>query len=429
MSKYKVLLLDDEPEVLKSLQRVLRKRFDVRAFTRGEDALCALKQELFAVLLTDMRMPEMDGATFLEAAHKISPLSQKILLTGYSDPADTTKAINQGHIDFYLNKPWDNSELIEKLESSVQKFTQEYKQRLVQRQLLAQNQELKELQSALKQQILSKTHTQDSAKSLFKEKIISDFGNTVEVLSKCIQMHNLDPFAHGERIATQVQRLSQELGLSKSVTFQAVVSAKLYELGKLQSPQDELLQLDAAKSNTSLRDKDNYVAISAELLQTFSDFKGVAAITKHIFECIDGSGKPDGLSGEKVPIACQLIQVCAAYDKLVTGRVTGDIVEPSAALVQILEAKQEIISSKVLNAFRDMIEILPVDEELPTEYILTPDKLEAGMKLARDLPLDIAKSNYLNSGHVLTVNNVESLRTIAKNRDKPIIIYVIPLTE
>ena len=427
MSKHKILLLDDEPEVLKSLTRVLRKEYDVVCFTNGEEALNALEQHLFSVLISDMRMPKMDGATFLEKAHDVSPLSQTILLTGYSDPQDTSKAINQGHIDFYINKPWDNDDLLSKIKISMEKFINEYQQKLINKQVMEQNLKLRHTQEELTQQLQQTEKTSEAEKAQALAKVKQYFHNTAEVLSSCIQMFTQDPFAHGERIASQVTRLCHQFNFSPLITYQTTIAARLYQIGKFQTPQNIVLMSEEEQQAESLRNnRASYVTLSSELLKGFTDFTGVAAITKHIFEHVDGSGGPSGLSGDKVPVPCQIVQICALFDKMVTGKNNGEPMVPAAALALMFEQKNRHISPKVFKAFKKLIENLSSSSDLPTEYAVTPKMLKPGMSLARDLPLEAAKSNYLNKGHVLTDDNIDSLKKIQDNKNTPLILFVFP---
>ncbi|UAA40487.1 response regulator [Paraneptunicella aestuarii] len=427
MSKHKILLLDDESEVLKSLTRILYKDFDVVSFTDGNEALKALEYQVFSVLISDMRMPEMDGATFLETAHELSPLSRKILLTGYSDPTDTTRAINQGHVDFYLNKPWDNDELVAKTKICVEKFINEYQQQIINRQVMEQNLELRHQHEELMMQLQKHGKDSDMGKNQVNSKTRHYFQVSVDLLSRCIQMHTQDAFGHGDRIATQVQRLCREFQISPSLTYQASVAARLYELGKLQIPQNFLMLPEERQRNDSkLINGHLFNELSANLLRGYSDFSAVSALTKHIFEHVDGTGGPIGLAGDKVPIPCQIIQLCAAYDKLVTGKYMGVPLFAEQAMDRLYKDKQTHVAERVFKAFKDMIQSQASSPELPTEHVLTPDQLKPGMSLARDLPLLSAKCNYLNQGHVLSTDNIESLINIQNNRNEPFVLFVYP---
>ena len=114
MSSSKILLVDDEKAILSALRRVLRtKGFEIYAVESGAEALELLANTKVDLIISDMRMPQMDGATFLKAARESYPAIKRVLLTGYADMESTTKAINDGGIFGYLSKPWDANQLIQ----------------------------------------------------------------------------------------------------------------------------------------------------------------------------------------------------------------------------------------------------------------------------------------------------------------------------
>ena len=107
-----VLCVDDEPNILSSLRRSLRPlRCRVVTAEGGAQALELLSRERIDVVISDMRMPVMNGAELLERVHQGWPGVIRILLTGHADMESTVAAINRGRIDRYLNKPWDEQEL------------------------------------------------------------------------------------------------------------------------------------------------------------------------------------------------------------------------------------------------------------------------------------------------------------------------------
>ncbi len=119
MGKPVILAVDDDPQVLRSVARDLRSRYgrDYRILRAesGEEALQALDElqsigDAVALLLSDQRMPHMDGVSFLSQAIKRFPTSKRALLTAYADTDAAIQAINQSQVDYYLLKPWDPPE-------------------------------------------------------------------------------------------------------------------------------------------------------------------------------------------------------------------------------------------------------------------------------------------------------------------------------
>lgn len=106
-----VLCVDDEPSILRSLQWLLKKQFDVKTAASGDEALALLQSNDFDVIVSDQRMPGMMGSEFLHEARKVSPRAMRILLTGYSDLPAILRSVNDGEVFRFVNKPWNTKEL------------------------------------------------------------------------------------------------------------------------------------------------------------------------------------------------------------------------------------------------------------------------------------------------------------------------------
>lgn len=118
-SRPTLIVVDDEPDVLRSLQDLLRFEYRVRTFTNPVEALAALEAEDAAVVMSDQRMPGMSGVEFLRRAKALRPDSTRLLFTGYSDITAVVDAINEGNVFRYISKPWVPEELGAILRQSV----------------------------------------------------------------------------------------------------------------------------------------------------------------------------------------------------------------------------------------------------------------------------------------------------------------------
>jgi len=129
----RILCVDDEPNLLAALERTLYGQFDVVTATGGEAGLAVMEQSPgFDVIVSDMRMPGMDGATFLALARERAPDTVRILLTGQADMDSAVAAINRGAIFHFLRKPCPSTEVVATLHKAV-----ELRQRIrVERELL-----------------------------------------------------------------------------------------------------------------------------------------------------------------------------------------------------------------------------------------------------------------------------------------------------
>lgn len=111
--KPRVLCVDDEPSILRSLNWLLRSRFDVSAVTDANEGLELIRNSDFDVVISDQRMPGMEGTEFLERVKEMSPHTMRLLLTSYADYTDVLRSVNGSEVFRFINKPWNNQHLVE----------------------------------------------------------------------------------------------------------------------------------------------------------------------------------------------------------------------------------------------------------------------------------------------------------------------------
>lgn len=109
--KYKILVVDDEPINIRLLDRIFNRDYQVLCAFSGKEALELLKQHDVALIISDQRMPEMNGIEFLKLAAEMRPRVIRIVISGYADVNILTEAINSGIIYRFLSKPWVNEDL------------------------------------------------------------------------------------------------------------------------------------------------------------------------------------------------------------------------------------------------------------------------------------------------------------------------------
>ncbi|HEX4341561.1 MAG TPA: response regulator [Polyangiaceae bacterium] len=121
MTRPRILCVDDEPNVLDGLQRTLRKKFDVTTSPGGEAALARLAAgESFEVVVSDMRMPSMNGTTLLSRFRETAPDTVRLLLTGYAEIEAAIAAVNQARVFRFLTKPCPPEVLIPAIEEAAE---------------------------------------------------------------------------------------------------------------------------------------------------------------------------------------------------------------------------------------------------------------------------------------------------------------------
>ncbi|MFC1752531.1 response regulator [Thermoproteota archaeon] len=113
---YKILIIDDEEEVLKAIQMTIKRNklfnSEITTALNTENALSALENHFYDLVLSDYKMPNVNGIEFIKTVMEKSPQTIRILITGYSDANVAQEAINKHYAHNYIDKPWDNDELV-----------------------------------------------------------------------------------------------------------------------------------------------------------------------------------------------------------------------------------------------------------------------------------------------------------------------------
>jgi CheY-like chemotaxis protein len=113
MEAFKVLVVDDEPQVAHALRRLLKREgFDVQVAFNGAEALERLKEYSPDIVLTDFRMPGMTGGELLQQVKRSHPLALRLIISGYADFKSVVASVNEGEICRFISKPWDDAELV-----------------------------------------------------------------------------------------------------------------------------------------------------------------------------------------------------------------------------------------------------------------------------------------------------------------------------
>lgn len=113
-----ILIVDDEPQILKSLRSLMRTEFVVHTAATGDEALAVMAREPIQVVLSDQRMPGLSGVELLATAQRLHPDVVRLLFTGYADINTVVDGINRGHVYRYIAKPWDSDQLIDVLRAA-----------------------------------------------------------------------------------------------------------------------------------------------------------------------------------------------------------------------------------------------------------------------------------------------------------------------
>ncbi len=153
MKRHKLLIVDDEKEILRSLTLTFTENHEVFTASSGAEALEIIKQQDIALIITDQRMPQMTGVELLEKVIQINPRIIRIILTGYTDTPALIQAINQGRIYQYITKPWERQELQLIVQRALETYELEVENRRLLKELQAANERLRVENAFLKTEV------------------------------------------------------------------------------------------------------------------------------------------------------------------------------------------------------------------------------------------------------------------------------------
>ncbi len=149
--RHTLLVVDDEPDVVQSVQDLLRRQFRVLGATRADDGLRLLREQEVHVVMSDQRMPGTSGVEFLAKVRAEQPDVVRLLFTGYADLKAVIDAINEGHVYRYITKPWDPAELEAVLRQAAEQYDLLAERKRLLADLQARNQELQKANAELKE--------------------------------------------------------------------------------------------------------------------------------------------------------------------------------------------------------------------------------------------------------------------------------------
>lgn len=418
-SRTNLLLVDDEENILRSLQRTLRKEpYDVCTAASGEEALALLSDRTFDLVISDARMPGMDGPTLLSEIKKKWPWCIRILLTGYADIDSTIKAINDGQIYRYISKPWDDEELKLVIRQALAFQHSERRRLALEKLTRKQNKELQALNASLEDKVKARTEelkeTADMLDVAYKELKYS-YVTATEVFSTLINKRlpvNRQPNA---KVIALVKAYAEYHQLDEDLSRDLYMAAALYNLGKLSWP-DELF---TAPSDLLTKEQRleylKYPVNSEQLLMALEPLKETARIIRHHQEKWNGYGVPERLEGSEIPLGSRILRLAVDFIELQYGLVLERRISRDNALKLIKRYRDRLYDPEIADRFLEVcLEVAPdVEQEDPDIAALDTRRLKAGMVLARNL---YAASGMLllNEGKELTSLLIDKLVAFEK---------------
>lgn len=271
-STEKILMLDDDPNLLSAFRRQLRKDFELETCSSANDALNLFKEKNnFAVVLVDMQMPQMSGVEFLKEIQKNYPDTVRLMLTGNADQKTAVRAVNEGAIFRFLNKPVSNEDIT------------------------------KALNDALTQHRL-----------ITAEKILlqNTLGGSVKVLTDILSVIDPDSFGQAISMREPIKEYANLIGIKNFWDLE--LAAMLGNIGMISLPVEITVKAKNAVplSQTEQQILDQTPLFGKKLLANIPRLEKVAEMVYYQNKRYDGSGFPnDQVKGSAIPLGARLISI------------------------------------------------------------------------------------------------------------------------
>ena len=415
---YTVLFVDDEPNILRAIKRALfTMDITLLLADSGAKALDLMSKHDVHVVISDMKMPQMSGAELLEQVAINYPETFRVVLTGYADIESTIKAVNQGKIHRYLQKPWDNQELIAVVEEGLERVKLKAENLRLQKLTRLQNKKLRDVNASLEQVVQKRTRQIKAALNKIQKHNLA----MEQVLFNVI---SINPDING-KFAIEVSELASKLAriarLEKEEIKQVRYAGLICELGLLGLESEDF---EAPFSKLKYQQQQNYLSQTKQaalILAPAHELHQVSDIIEFQFEHYNGSGLYNKVAKE-IPTGARILAIARDYWRLVTGRMSGIEMSPR-------DAKLEMKKHRNTRYDGEFLDLLLEAEDVTTSNLLSTSlkasQLKAGMVLAQNLYND-SHILILPEGHVFSDATIQKLVHFEEERGKAFSIQIEP---
>jgi putative nucleotidyltransferase with HDIG domain len=342
--KHSILIVDDEDSILNAFKRILADEdYDVHVTNNGADGLKKLRsaKKPYSLIISDQRMPEMNGVQFFSQAKDIFPDAVRILLTGYADSDSIIEAINQGGVHLYFTKPWHEEEILLHIRQSLSKVEILQENKHLIELIKEKNEELTDLNKSLEKKALEKTNdliiqTEKLKESYRKSQVILD--GIVRTLSKIIETRDPYTAGHEDQVARIACKIAKEMNLTEDQISFIHIAATLHDIGKISVP-SEILTKPGTLSNLEKEIIKTHCKVANDVLANIEFPYPVAEIIYQHHERMDGSGYPRGLAGDQIALEARIIGVADVIDAMASYRPYRPALGVDAAIDEIVKYK------------------------------------------------------------------------------------------
>jgi response regulator RpfG family c-di-GMP phosphodiesterase len=411
----KVLLVDDEENILKSLKRLLlEEEIDIFTANSGEAGLEVLRSTPGVdLIVSDQRMPGLTGAEFLQKSREIVPNALRIMLTGYADINATIDAINKGGAFRYLSKPWDDEEMLKTIRESVFHCRLMAENQRLHALVEKQNEELKEWNGNLKNRVLEQTaaiRVRNEELSGLNSRLQKDYENCLKAFSGLVALRSRELEAHSRNVEWVSVMITEGMNLPEEEKETIKVAAMLHDIGKIGITDFLLPKKPEAMTTEELGEYSLHSVRGQAAIDTIVDLRPAGKLIRHHHENYDGSGFPDRLAGEDIPIGARIIALADFVDQAFAGMQADNALERALAMAREESGKKfdPALLPHLAQAVKDTYSKYQVKTGM-REMELPISELREGMNIVREVRSGTGIL-LLGVGETLDITKIQALR-------------------
>lgn len=338
-----IMVVDDEKIITSTLSTMFRYMLkgNVVAYNDVEQALNALEENDVDLVISDFMMPKMNGLEFLKNVRKKRPNIVTILLTGYADKENAIKSINEVGLYYYLEKPWNNDDLIKVVMNGLEKkkLEDELKDKFI--ELENSNKEITRLYELIKHDYSTET---ENIKNL-----IITLANVIEAKDKYTD-------GHTRRVGVLSRLIGEKLSIDEDGLQALEIAGIIHDIGKVGVP-EMILNKPSKLTDEEFEVIKKHSVIGETIIKPLGSLKDCLMPVRNHHEKLNGTGYPDGLVGEEINIETRIICVADIFDALYSDRPYRNKMSIEV-IKKILreDVERGCLDERVVNVLIDMID-------------------------------------------------------------------------
>ena len=318
MNQHTVLFVDDEVNILKALQRLLRhEEMQVLCASRGPEALELLDKSSAQVVVTDQRMPDMCGVDLLSSVRDRHPEVIRMMLTGYAEVDVAVDAINRGEIYRLITKPWNDEELKTTLRQAFDHFDLRQEIKRLNHVSREQNFKLQDMNRNLETKVRERTRQL----ALKHQELRTAYVQTIRALAEAVDAKDAYTRGHSERVGVYASKIARQLGYQKDFIERVYIAGLLHDVGKI-GVRDAVITKPDRLTAEEYEEMKQHPEIGAKILEPVDFLADIVPCVRHHHEWFDGSdrGYPDRLQGGAIPLPSRIIVVADTIEAMTSDR-------------------------------------------------------------------------------------------------------------